>query len=96
MRVKRKMRKLLLVQLWELEHLWLLFIMLRRKLKNNLYKTISTGQSPRFDFSIFRKEPFMEVILQEEQVNEIQSLISHLIEDEIEKFREDGGIKSPC
>lgn len=37
----------------------------------------------------------MQVILQEEQVNEIQSLISHLIEDEIEKFREDNGVNSP-
>lgn len=37
----------------------------------------------------------MQVILQEEQVNEIQTLISRLIEDEIEKFREDNGINSP-
>lgn len=37
----------------------------------------------------------MQVILQEEQVNEIQHLIGRLIEDEIEKFREDNGINSP-
>lgn len=37
----------------------------------------------------------MEVILQEKPVNEIQNLISHLLEDEIEKFREDNGVNSP-
>ncbi|WP_017767716.1 helix-turn-helix domain-containing protein [Streptococcus agalactiae] len=37
----------------------------------------------------------MQVILQEEQVTEIQNLVSHIIEDEIEKFREDNGVNSP-
>lgn len=37
----------------------------------------------------------MQVILQDEQVTEIQNLISHLLEDEIEKFREDNGVNSP-
>lgn len=37
----------------------------------------------------------MQVILQDEQVTEIQNLISRLLEDEIEKFREDNGVNSP-
>lgn len=37
----------------------------------------------------------MQVILPDEQVSEIQTLISHIIEDEINRFREDNGVNSP-